>query len=167
MSYYYAYGSNLNLSQMRRRCPNAERVGTCTLPDWQLEFRGVATLVPVAGAKAPGAIYRLGDGDLERLDRYEGERYYKDEFVAEIGGQPERVMVYLMSAGEPAAPSPAYYGAIRQGYADWRLPVRALEAALKRAPKYVPPEPVEIAVPRYVHPRNGLRPYQRELFGGR
>ena len=33
---YIAYGSNLNLEQMKRRCPTAEVVGTAELKNWRL-----------------------------------------------------------------------------------------------------------------------------------
>lgn len=33
---YIAYGSNLNLEQMRRRCPTAELVGKTVLRGWRL-----------------------------------------------------------------------------------------------------------------------------------
>ena len=31
--YYIAYGSNLNVEQMRYRCPDAKIVGTSVIPD--------------------------------------------------------------------------------------------------------------------------------------
>ena len=39
---YIAYGSNLNLEQMKHRCPTAEVVGKSTLHGWRLRFRGGA-----------------------------------------------------------------------------------------------------------------------------
>ena len=45
-TYYLAYGSNLNENQMRYRCPNAVKVGTLMLDDYQLEFRVFLTIVP-------------------------------------------------------------------------------------------------------------------------
>ena len=38
--YYIAYGSNLNLEQMARRCPTAKVVGSTTLKNYRLMFRG-------------------------------------------------------------------------------------------------------------------------------
>ena len=32
---YLAYGSNLHLGQMSRRCPDAKRLGTAMLQDYQ------------------------------------------------------------------------------------------------------------------------------------
>ena len=36
--YYFAYGSNMNLGQMRFRCPDAEVVGNVRLEDYRLAF---------------------------------------------------------------------------------------------------------------------------------
>ena len=43
---YAAYGSNINLEQMAYRCPNSKVAGTAMLKGYELEFRGVATIVP-------------------------------------------------------------------------------------------------------------------------
>ena len=40
MKYYLAYGPNLNLVQMRQRCPNARVVGYTYLFGARLVFRG-------------------------------------------------------------------------------------------------------------------------------
>ena len=52
MILYGAYGSNLNLSQMKVRCPNAEPFIRCYINNWRLVFKGVADI-----EKAPG--YKL------------------------------------------------------------------------------------------------------------
>ncbi len=41
--YYIAYGSNLNVTQMRMRCPRATILGTATLKGWELLFKGSKT----------------------------------------------------------------------------------------------------------------------------
>ena len=43
MKYYLAYGSNLNLVQMFRRCPHARVIGHTSLPGMRLVFRGSKT----------------------------------------------------------------------------------------------------------------------------
>ena len=37
--YYIAYGSNLNVGQMRMRCPHATILGTANLKGWELLFK--------------------------------------------------------------------------------------------------------------------------------
>ena len=44
MKLYGAYGSNLNLKQMRRRCPNSYPLYSFYLDNFELAFKGVADL---------------------------------------------------------------------------------------------------------------------------
>ena len=69
---YFAYGSNLDHEGMARRCPDSGRSGRATLEGWQLTFQGVADIRRRAGARTQGALWRISDRDLERLDTYEG-----------------------------------------------------------------------------------------------
>ena len=48
---YFAYGSNINLDQMRYRCPDATVYGQAVLDNYDLRFRGsgVATVEPKEG----------------------------------------------------------------------------------------------------------------------
>ena len=39
MKYYLAYGSNLNLNEMKVRCPSAKMIGSTILKDYELIFR--------------------------------------------------------------------------------------------------------------------------------
>lgn len=41
--YYIAYGSNLNIRQMRMRCPGARIMGTSEIEDYELLFKGSQT----------------------------------------------------------------------------------------------------------------------------
>ena len=41
--YYLAYGSNLNIRQMKFRCPTAKIVGTAIIKDYELLYKGSKT----------------------------------------------------------------------------------------------------------------------------
>src|SRR3954470_8557364 len=77
---YFAFGSNLDTRQMRKRCPTSEYVGTATLPDHGIGFTGwhsgysggVATVRYNPRRETPGALYWLEPSDLARLDSAEG-----------------------------------------------------------------------------------------------
>ncbi len=74
---YIAYGSNLNLSQMKHRCPTARVIGTSELKDYELVFRGsghnaVATVEPCKGSTVPVLLWSIKPDDEKALDRYEG-----------------------------------------------------------------------------------------------
>ena len=86
--YYIAYGSNLNITQMRFRCPNARIIGTSVVPDYELLFKGsktgsYLTIEPKAGASVPVAVWETTADDELALDRYEGYPtfYYKAEMT--------------------------------------------------------------------------------------
>lgn len=76
---YLAYGSNLNLAQMRYRCPDARVVGYTYLPDRKLVFRGSSMGSYLTLDEAPGAypgvpcgVFEITERDLMFLDLYEG-----------------------------------------------------------------------------------------------
>ena len=50
MRLYGAYGSNLNLKQMRRRCPNSYPLYAIYLDNFELAFKGVADLEEKVGS---------------------------------------------------------------------------------------------------------------------
>ena len=61
--FYLAYGSNLNIPQMQRRCPTAKIVGTAEIKDYELLFKGsktgsYLTIEPKKGATVPVAVWR-------------------------------------------------------------------------------------------------------------
>ena len=112
---YIAYGSNLNLEQMKHRCPTAEVVGMAELRNWRLWFRGgrhsaVATIERERGFAVPVLIWRIQPRDEAALDRYEGFPflYRKETLRLTVNGKWVRAMVYIMNAdrhpyGAPSA----------------------------------------------------------------
>jgi gamma-glutamylcyclotransferase (GGCT)/AIG2-like uncharacterized protein YtfP len=130
---YIAYGSNLNLRQMARRCPTAKVVGTALLKDWQLTFRGVATLEPQPGAITPVAVWEIDDIAEYALDRYEGYPHlYRKEFLeVECNGAWMKCLVYLMNGCQANMPSISYYETIQEGYRDVGLDESFLIGALE------------------------------------
>jgi gamma-glutamylcyclotransferase (GGCT)/AIG2-like uncharacterized protein YtfP len=129
---YFAYGSNLSLDGMAARCPDSEPVGIAILGGWALTFRGVADIERRAGARTHGALWRISDRDLERLDAYEGyPRLYGRKLVqvqaTEAGVQ---ALTYVMNDDYLGLPSLHYYRTIKRGYGQWGLPILALDMAL-------------------------------------
>ncbi len=132
---YIAYGSNINLEQMAYRCPHSRVVGTSEIKDFELEFRGVATIVPKKGATVPILIWELDDRDLPTLNKYEGypSFYRQEKLPFEINGKSYKGMAYLMNHGEILPPSPQYYDTILQGYRENGLDESYLETALENS----------------------------------
>ena len=81
--YYIAYGSNLNLEQMKMRCPDSKLIGTGMLNNYQLLFRSnnrhnaVATVEPCLGEKVPVGIFEDIVEDNQSVIVAHGGRYEK------------------------------------------------------------------------------------------
>jgi gamma-glutamylcyclotransferase (GGCT)/AIG2-like uncharacterized protein YtfP len=134
---YLAYGSNLNLEQMRYRCPTARIAGKTELRGFELLFRGgVANIEPRAGSNVPALVWEIQPGDEAALDAYEGypTLYAKQDIAVELNGAAVTAMAYVMTHKLKARlPSGYYYETIRQGYESAGFDVSALENALDRA----------------------------------
>ena len=130
---YIAYGSNINLEQMTYRCPHSKVVGTAEIKDYELEFRGVATIVPNKGASVPVLIWELDERDLPTLNKYEGYPIYSiaTRGVIELNGKVCTGMAYLMNYGELSPPSQIYYNRLLQGYRENGLDEKYLQTALE------------------------------------
>ena len=130
---YIAYGSNLNLKQMASRCPTAKVVGKALLKDYQLTFRGVATIAPKQGSMTPVAVWEIDEARERALDRYEGYPHlYRKEYVeVECNGHIMKALVYVMNGCNPSLPSIGYYESIRDGYMDIGLDESFLIGALE------------------------------------
>ena len=128
--YYIAYGSNLNIPQMRMRCPGARIIGTSVIEDYQLLFKGsktgsYLTIEPMEGAEVPVVIWEVTESDEKALDRYEGypNFYYKKEMNMDIKGirtgkvRRRDAFVYIMhEERELGIPSWYYVNTCLDGY---------------------------------------------------
>ncbi len=115
---YVAYGSNINLTQMAFRCPHSKVVGTAMVKGWELEFRGVATIVPKPDTEVPVLLWELDPRDVPALNRYEGfpHLYRQQEIEVETLDGTAKGMVYLMNRGQISPPSDGYLQTIWDGY---------------------------------------------------
>lgn len=140
---YFAYGSNMDPKQMRRRCPSSRFVATACLPDFRLDFTrrsprrrcGVADVVPDVGAEVWGILYHLHKAtDIQRLDRAEGyrpslkrgNRYIRTSAEVYLDGhldQPRKAQIYLAQPMKHVPPpSISYLNHMISGAAHWGLP---------------------------------------------
>ena len=73
MIYYFAYGSNLHHSQMKKRCPESFYIKKIVLNNFQLTFRnkgGWADIEKKDKKKVYGGLYTISNNDESRLDKY-------------------------------------------------------------------------------------------------
>lgn len=133
---YWAYGSNLNIAQMKARCPAAEPVAPLTLPRAILRFRGVADVAFHETAKCPGGLWRITPACEEELDMYEGvahRLYEKRYIVLRVEGRVERCLLYKMLQRGIMPPSEHYLDVIIRGYRDFGLPLERLDRAVEHS----------------------------------
>ena len=108
--YYIAYGSNLNVGQMRMRCPHATILGTANLKGWELLFKGsktgsYLTIEKSEDGTIPVVIWEVTATDEAALDRYEGKRRTVTAFA------------YIMHEDRPIGiPSNLYMRICLEGY---------------------------------------------------
>lgn len=141
--YYIAYGSNLNVPQMRRRCPDATILGTATLKDWELLFKGsqtgsYLTIEQTEDGSVPVVIWEVTEADEKALDRYEGfpHFYYKKGIKVQYKGirtgkrRTVTAFVYIMHEDRPIGmPSALYMSTCLEGYDTFSFDHRVLMSA--------------------------------------
>jgi gamma-glutamylcyclotransferase (GGCT)/AIG2-like uncharacterized protein YtfP len=132
MIYYFAYGSNLHHSQMKKRCPNCKFVKRMTLKNYELVFRskyGVADIEKNNGKKVYGALYIISRTAEKRLDVYEEYPIlYKKKYFKY---QRKKIMTYIMpKKTKLVPPTKRYLDIIKQGYKDCKINIKNLNVAL-------------------------------------
>ena len=141
--YYLAYGSNLNILQMKRRCPSARIIGTAVIPDHRLLFKGsktgsFLTIEPAEDSSVPVGVWEVSPEDEAALDRYEGCPifYYKRALTLPIRGirtgkvRIRNAFVYIMHEERPyGLPTRFYMDVCREGYEDFGFDSELLEEA--------------------------------------
>ncbi len=148
---YFAYGSNMDWTQMRERCPSAPFVCVAKLKDHRLAFTrksekrrcGVSDVIPDQGHDVWGTVYEIDQEDLGRLDKCEGfvlgrpreeNAYFREESDICRDGNDDAPLVawvyFAIRQNNPRRPNAEYKRLIVDGARFWRLPedyIRELE----------------------------------------
>lgn len=146
---YFAYGSNMNWEQMKRRCPSAAFVSIAKLKDHRFAIArtsysrgcGSAGALPGNGARVWGVVYDVDQKDFGPLDEAEDfvpgrekNSYRRVLCTVYTDGDESKawsVSTYFPEVEEnPPLPNPEYKRLIVEGATYWRLPgeyVRELE----------------------------------------
>ena len=133
---YLAYGSNMNLAQMARRCPTAVVVGHAMLENWKLIFNGVASVERSKGDSVPVVVWDIQPKDEKALDVYEGwpRLYRKETRRIRLDGKLVNAMIYIMNnVRSYSPPNDYYYNTILDGYISAGFDTKILESAAKQS----------------------------------
>lgn len=130
---YFAYGSNMDVDQLKGLCPSAEVLGAGVLKGYRLGFTiyssgwggGAADVVPEPGREVWGIAYVMDTKDLDQLDSKEGcpDHYGRVELLVHVSGTEYRdVWVYEAAQKRSFVPPKRQYikimirAAIRYGF---------------------------------------------------
>lgn len=138
-NYYLAYGSNLYLEQMYKRCPNCKLIGSSILKDYRLAYkgecdgRGFLTIEPCKGMELPVGVFDLTPSDVDALNKYEGypNVYSKLWFNIPVDGTIYNAFIYIMNEGyNYSLPSSGYERICMQGYETFNFDPTYLNEAV-------------------------------------
>jgi len=120
---YLAYGSNMNKTQMAKRCPGAKVLGKTYLENWALTLPHYANIERSEGKKTPAVVWEITSKNEKALDRYEGYPYAYDKLnmIVNVDGKRMSAMAYVMTAeykNYAEKPYSGYLAQILQGYRD-------------------------------------------------
>ena len=130
---YFAYGSNLNHFQMKKRCKDSIFLKKINLTNFKLTFRSkyrAADIEPKKNSIVPGALFEISKSDEKKLDVYEDypilyKKYYFTYYS-------KKVMTYTMTKKTLFAyPTERYLNVVKRGYKDCNLDNHILKKALK------------------------------------
>ena len=130
---YFAYGSNLNLFQMKRRCKDSIFLKKINLQDFRLTFRSkyrAADIEPKKNSIVPGGLFEISKSDEKKLDIYEDyPNLYKKYYFYYYG---QKVMTYTMvKKTRFTYPTERYLNTVKQGYKNCKLNNKYLISALR------------------------------------
>ena len=129
---YFAYGSNLYLFQMKRRCKDSVFLKKINLKEFKLTFRSkyrAADIEPKKNSLVAGGLFEISKSDEKKLDVYEDYPIlYKKYYFYYYG---KKVMTYTMVKKTPFKfPTERYLNIVKKGYKDCKLDIEVLKKAL-------------------------------------
>jgi len=129
---YFAYGSNLNLFQMKRRCKDSIFLKKINLRNFRLTFRSkyrAADIEPKKNSIVPGGLFEISKSDEKKLDAYEDfPILYKKYYFYYYG---KKVMTYTMVKKSAFRfPTDRYLNIVKKGYKNCKLDYKYLKKAL-------------------------------------
>ena len=131
--FYFAYGSNLNHFQMKRRCKDSTFLKKINLKDFRLTFRSkyrAADIEYKKGSLVPGGLFQISKNDEKKLDVYEDYPILYKKFYFRY--YDKRIMTYTMVKKTSFMfPTKRYLDVVTRGYKDCNIDNKYLKKALK------------------------------------
>ena len=132
--FYFAYGSNLNHFQMKRRCKDSVFLKKINLKDFKLTFRSKYRAADIESKKnsiVPGGLFEISKSDEKKLDVYEDYPILYKKFYFYYYGK--KVMTYIMPNKTTFRyPTERYLNIIKKGYKDCKIDQKSLNKSLRQ-----------------------------------
>lgn len=142
---YFSYGSNMNLKQMKERCPDSQKIGIGFMNDAEICFPsfyeswngGVAGFKKSKDKKMWGVLFELSLKDLENLRSFEGyvhgreshlNAYNEVKVTIDVEGEFVECMTYDVFVTGSFRPSLKYLQTIIRGAEENNLPEDYIES---------------------------------------
>lgn len=112
--YYFAYGSNMDSTQMDERCKDHTFIAKAKLENYKfiINTRGVASIIPKDRSIVYGILWKISDSDECELNHHEGVEYgtYTKKFlnVESFYGKSFKALTYIASNNKLGSPE-LYY----------------------------------------------------------
>ena len=142
---YVSYGSNMDVTQMMERCPDARLKGRGVMRDYELVFRRsctgfYASIDRCKGGKVPVIVWNINENDEASLDVYEGYPRWYEKMTVDVelkdepyAGEITEAMTYVLSEDKlMGVPVPSYYNKIERAYEKFNFSIIALKEAYVR-----------------------------------
>jgi len=130
---YFAYASNMNLAQMKERCPGGRLLKLAVLAGYRFVYDGysvtrqgaTANIVKSETESVRGALFEITEKDRLSLDAHEGYPREYDRKVVEVrdaDGAAHAAMTYFRPGRALGKPHPDYERVVLDGARDCKLP---------------------------------------------
>lgn len=172
MPLYFAYGLNMDVAGMARRCPRSTALGLARLPRHRfiVTTDGYASVVRDPRESVHGVLWDCALGDIRTLDKFEelaSGLYVKINQPVIVEGGAKRALIYIGRSGTPGRPKPGYLEQVVAAAKEWSLPEtyvagmtqclskpnRDLKSLNRDTSEALPPGPVPGVRPRAAAPK--------------
>ena len=171
MPLYFAYGLNMDVAGMARRCPRSVALGLARLPRHRfiVTTDGYASVVRDLRESVHGVLWDCALGDIRTLDKFEelaSGLYVKisQPVIVETGAK--RALIYVGRSGEVGRPRPGYLEQVVAAGKERGLPAAYLAGMTRflskpildlksatAADEALPPGPIAGVRPRAAAPK--------------
>ena len=142
--FYFAYGSNMDETQMQVRCPESSLVGIALLDGYRLGFTryaqsrkgGVADIVSEPDCSVWGLVYKVTAKDLDLLDSFEGKGKAYDRMSVTVrfldGRTAEAETYYVIDKQPDIKPGEDYLALLLGAAKKYKFPEEYISKQIRR-----------------------------------